>query len=1069
MKRKQALLALSGLFLLSLAGCNPTPEANSGASSASTEFSSSQQSSSIEHVHKYVAHPEVEATCASEGTGAYYSCSDCSKIFDASKKEIDKVPTLPKDPNNHKGTPSFVYSGVYKNTYAVGDIFSLGEAVYKIKCEDCEGTALTENQAKNVKYTYPTEGASAFTAKDVGSDKKVVAKYGNYEPITFVVTVAKRVTTIEGIKDIDAHCGFAAFKELGYVTPSEGEVVYTFSDKQDGEYLTADEFNEAHPQGMTVGGDEATSKTYYAKAAIEGTDEYEGASKSFLINITHQGAEDIKWGESADGGSDIYGCPDKTPISFDKTVDLDNQDILLNDQAEGVDYSLDLTGVGEFKEIKSIKYGDYDLGTDVTKLNIGDDLKKDLAKHGKGIIEVTVHSEAKNEAPETDHLIKVPVTFVTKEIASVDDFKTWVTATSENLIIDGYYKQTADVIAPARNGLSGWNDYFVGTYDGNGKAITFHSNSYGPGLFGNNLGKAGSHATIKNLTINDGWHADGMDNVLLGKAIWDTTFENVKFTLAVSRATGYAWNSGWLASQRVQNVSFKDCTFACTGLAMRSILGGHKGNYSNITFANSVLTVDSYWCLWNEKASNADVADTEDKVTEAEGLAITTGAKQDNAISGLEDNYNEHCGFKAFSALDGVKATAGEITYTFSKSEDGDYVSAEDFAKNNPSGMVVSGNDASTIYYGKASVVGASKNGVSYSDVSKAFTITITHAEGLVWNTTGEDYDTYGKCACKNEEPIKFSKKVTATNQDVDLNATEDQKISLDGIGAYESVKSIKYGDYDLGSDASKLIFPDALKTDYEKHGAGELTVVVHSAASDDVPEIDHTIKVPVTILTKAIGSKEDLKNYVQLSSTNTEVKGYFKQTQSISIAAEGSGFDWGYHFIGTYDGNGNTITANGSGLTNGIFGQLGINNTSTSEIQAIVKNLTVVDQWYNGGGSHAMLAKSIWNTSFENVTVKNNGSGTSATGKFEENNGWLSYSRCRNTKFSDCTFEATGIALGTLLGGSIQYTDSITFENCSLKAKSYICIYFKGAVSSATKVTEAKGLTIEADLTETA
>lgn len=366
----------------------------------------------------------------------------------------------------------------------------------------------------------------------------------------------------------------------------------------------------------------------------------------------------------------------------------------------------------------------------------------------------------------------------------------------------------------------------------------------------------------------------------------------------------------------------------------------------------------------------------------------------------------------------------------------------------------------------------ARRGGASYKDVSKDFTITITHQDGSEWNTTGDDYDTFGKCACKNEEPVKFSKKVSATNQDIDLNGTADQKISLEGIGTYESVKSIKFGDYDLGSNLDKLTISDDLKKDYDKHGKTELVVVVHSSADGDVVATDHTVKVPVTLLTKAIASKDDFMKYIALSTTNTEVKGYYKQTEAVTFAQTEtcSGFDgtnWSWHFVATYDGNGKTISANGSNLANGVFGQLGKNNSTTSEIQATVKNLTIVDIWYNAGGSTAMIAKSVWNTLFENVTVKNTTGSSAYAGKLEqEANGWLCYARCRNSKFVNCNFDASAISLGSLLGGGPNYNDTITFENCTLKAKSYMCIYFKGAVSTPTKVTEATGLTIDAALT---
>ncbi len=673
MKKKQTLLALSGFFLLGLVGCSPNLDVDSSSTSSSPSESTATSSSSV-HTHNYQAHEEVAATCASEGSEAYYSCTLCDEIFDASKNVIESVPVLPKDPSNHAKTPSFVISGEPKKSYAVGDTFDLGEAVFKIKCDDCEGVALSDAQLKILTYTYPTDSATKFTAADVGSDKKVTVKYGNYEPITFSVTVAKRVTSIDGIIDMNEHCGFIAFESLGYVTSTDGDIVYTFSETKDGDYVSAKDWNAAHPSGMTVGSNDE-SKTYYAKATVVEADEYVGASQTFAINITHQDAADLKWQESADGSSDIYGCPDKTPVTYRKKVTATNQDILLNDTAATDKFAISLEGVDPYSEVKSIKYGDYDLGTDISNLSIDDKLKKDYAKHGEASIEVTVSVNESGDAPKSDHVIKVPVTFITKEITSAEDFNNWITATKsddvERLVVDGYYKQTADSISPARGTLSGWDDYFVGTYDGNGKKIAFNSNlSTGGGLFGNNLGQSSNGATIKNLTIVDGYNANGMDNVLLAKAIWDTTFTNVTFNLAGSATPTYKWNSGWLASQRMQNTIYKNCTFNCIGLDMGSIFGGHvtkkdnetSSNYKDNVFENSVLNCKSYWCLWNLKESADDLAKDSDKlVTSADGLTINTGSLSANAISGLKDNYDEHCGYNAPSTIDGVKATGGGV------------------------------------------------------------------------------------------------------------------------------------------------------------------------------------------------------------------------------------------------------------------------------------------------------------------------------------------------------------------------------------------------------------------------
>lgn len=614
MKKTKSLLALSGFLLAGLAACGTT-------SSPASSSSESVDSVVSEHTHNYVAHAEVPATCVKEGTGAYYSCSGCDKLFDGEKKVISAVPVLAKDPSNHAKMPSLVYDGDYKKNYVVGESFSLGDAVYKIKCDECAGLALTNDQAKLVTYVYPTAEAVKFTAEDVGkADLKITAKYSSYS-VDLPISVSKRSTTIDDIADMKEHCGFAAFKAIEGVSSTEGEIVYTFAEAKDGTYLGADEFNGAHPDGMTVGSD-GDSKVYYAKASVEGSGEYESASKEFTITITHR--EDLSWDENADKTCDIYGCPDQTPVSFKKTVDAANQDILLNDNGEAK-FSISLAGVDAYESIKSIKFGDYDLGTDVDDLSISDALKTDYAKHGKGTIVVTVHSAAISGAPEADHIINVPVTFITKQIASKEDFNTYVQPTSDNLTVNGYYRQTAATISPDRSALTGWADAFVGTYDGGGNEIKFNSNAWGAGLFGNNLGSSETSTVIKNLKISDGWHSSGADNVLLAKAIWNTTFDNVTFALAGSSYIKQEWNSGWITSQRMQGASYKNCTFNAQTAALSAVFGGHQNNFKDITFEDSVLNVKSYMCLWhNEPATFSE--DIATKVMTADGLTINLTA-----------------------------------------------------------------------------------------------------------------------------------------------------------------------------------------------------------------------------------------------------------------------------------------------------------------------------------------------------------------------------------------------------------------------------------------------------------
>ena len=85
MKRIKYLFIFFGMSSLLLSGCN----AKKG------------------HVHKYVDHAEIAATCTKEGTEAYASCEGCDKLFDIShQKEIEKVGTIAKIPHDYVDHPA---------------------------------------------------------------------------------------------------------------------------------------------------------------------------------------------------------------------------------------------------------------------------------------------------------------------------------------------------------------------------------------------------------------------------------------------------------------------------------------------------------------------------------------------------------------------------------------------------------------------------------------------------------------------------------------------------------------------------------------------------------------------------------------------------------------------------------------------------------------------------------------------------------------------------------------------------------------------------------------------------
>ena len=119
------------------------------------------------HEHTYVPHEEVEATCHSTGIEFYYTCEECDKIFDGAKNEIDAPIVIPIDVNAHDGTKVLVASGNYKTSYKVGESFDLAGLMLTMKCENCEGTVLSQSQMSKVGISYPTEGENKFVTADL--------------------------------------------------------------------------------------------------------------------------------------------------------------------------------------------------------------------------------------------------------------------------------------------------------------------------------------------------------------------------------------------------------------------------------------------------------------------------------------------------------------------------------------------------------------------------------------------------------------------------------------------------------------------------------------------------------------------------------------------------------------------------------------------------------------------------------------------------------------------------------------------------------------------------------------
>ena len=270
-----------------------------------------------------------------------------------------------------------------------------------------------------------------------------------------------------------------------------------------------------------------------------------------------------------------------------------------------------------------------------------------------------------------------------------------------------------------------------------------------------------------------------------------------------------------------------------------------------------------------------------------------------------------------------------------------------------------------------------------------------------MWDRNDADYD-YKACECGwVDKSQSFDKTVSRINQKLLL--TGNCTINIDGVSEYDSVESIKFGEYDLGSDLSLLRISDALKADVTNHG--KQTVIITVTDSDGAV---HEIHVPVTFITAEISSAEEFKK-IQPSSAQKGIYGYYVLTNDISdnsLASSAYADDWEETtgFFATLDGQGHTISAAANG-GKGIFGILR---------GATIKNLTIRDNYRSAYQNYALLAKASFNSTIENVTF------TYVAGKTNSNlgdgYGWLSCAAFENNTLINVTVNDTQ-GYGSLFG----------------------------------------------------
>lgn len=320
------------------------------------------------------------------------------------------------------------------------------------------------------------------------------------------------------------------------------------------------------------------------------------------------------------------------------------------------------------------------------------------------------------------------------------------------------------------------------------------------------------------------------------------------------------------------------------------------------------------------------------------------------------------------------------------------------------------------------------------------YTSLVAEEEGLTIIKSGEhthayekwvvssDVDTLVCSGCSRPNGTTFDKTVDATSQEIVLKGAGTQSISLAGISAYNSVSSIKYGDYNLGNDINSLVIPSELQQDTQNHGYQTITVVVDDTVTEDGT---HEIKVPVLFVTEQFSDFVTLTNTVRYNA-DSAIYGYYTLGTDIvdTTFATNAATDYqqSMGFRGTFDGRSHSITANFDLFKNGIFGTTGDG--------AVIKDLTVTTTSYSQS-YRSLLSHTSYGTQLLNVTFNVEG-GTGTSGNLA-GMGLIttgSWSGNAPAKWKNVVINSN-VPIAALCAGYINET-TMVYEDCVFNAPSY-------------------------------
>lgn len=684
------------------------------------------------------------------------------------------------------------------------------------------------------------------------------------------------------------------------------------------------------------------------------------------------------------------GYKDET-YAYDKRVTSNRKEL----PVDGTGLSLTVDGA-TFASVEKMTINGVDVSGEITSFVIPDAVKSDKERHGLQDVILTVKDEL-----GYSHTLKVPVTLITKEIATLGDLNAALKGEGDEYTIFGYYKLTENIGSENYDGIQNGNSPvkwqnagglygFRGTFDGNNHSIS--AIIYSNGIFG----IIGKGACIKDLTVNAYQYVNG--RTTLARSITEATLENVEINVKSGSSNSYYAEGGVIT-------------------ALLSHSSKYIGVKVNATTDLDTLFGFSYWSYDPKKANTFENCEVTAK--SIGGIICITGtANMENPIVSV-------------AGIEG-------LSVTFLK----DAVTADD--------MTI--GQAAEIDTGLSEITSITLNGEEFTSYAFANgTLTINADAFNAFEAGKKTFKIVGKNA--DGITIKFdlvitvklvTTAVTAGNGEIVLSDAAEYDVSL-GDYADGAVINAILADENVTYANGKLTLTDAFKNNAQKHGNQTLVVTVEKGGTY------YAVSVNVLVVTKEISTIDELNAVLTPDSSNV-IYGYYRLTQNvgssgawINNANSGSwqNVNGEVGFRGVFEGNGFSI--DGAFAANGLFGIIGKG--------AVVKNIICNVYYYTN--TRANLARSITEATIDSVTI--NIKSVSGTLNVASEGGVIAGLLSHSSVYKKVVVNAKGFDLDTLFGygyGNYNANKPNTFEKCEVNAKSLGgLLYHSGSAVPATGI----------------